>query len=373
MNKNKIFSFFITSYFILFSCFSFAKSENSIFENDALFLNKLKIYDKEISDYIPFELIYDAYKIWCDDQVYETTNNIAALLSKKWDKKIKPNKYKEIMSIRFDILKWMLQEVDQKSKNEKSFCKNKLLIYHLLETTQNLYLKKTNKTKSEVEENNKINKIYNSENFHWSAIPNYLLTLQTNTKNLTNNDQIFVKNAENYIQKEISNLLDIKFLNHDDIEILNNKIFINFNKSCKNTKWSFHILQNKDKTIKQFKYIELNINLCDSNEYKNNYENYIKQIFIHEISHYIYEFKDDSVNVFDSICWEWWKMKAICSNGDFVSNYSKNNFAEDYAESMAYRYLNIYNWVNKEKWSAPSKYLWEKLLYFNDLKNRINY
>lgn len=357
----------IYSIVVLFSNSTNAKTNQTIFENDKFFTENLKIYESTITDYIPFEIIYESYDAWCDNKIIDNTNKIVNNLSKNWDKKIKQSKYESTMNLRFDILKGMLSEID-KEKDKNLFCKKKLILYHLLDTTQELYLKKSNislknQNKKLFDSNNK-----NSINSHWSADTVKYITLTSNSNTLDKSELLFVSSAEKYIQNEIWKLLQRKFLNNSDIKTLNNKVFLHFNKTCENTKWSFHMLQSKDWKIKQFKSIELNINLCNKNTYMKNFENYIRQIFIHEISHYIYVFKDNSWDIFKSICWENWN---TCNNEDFVSNYAKSSYAEDYAETLAYRYLDNFNWVDKWKWSAPTKKLWEKLSYFSNLDNRL--
>ena len=152
------------------------------------------------------------------------------------------------------------------------------------------------------------------------------------------------------------------------MKILDNKIVLNYNKTCANTKWAFHMLQSSDWKQKVFKSIILNVNLCDNKSFIQNYTNYIRQIFIHEISHYIYMFRDTWTANFDKICWDTAKG---CSSENFVSNYAGSNAAEDYAESFAYWYLDNFNWVEKQHWASSDPILWQKLWYFNNLAQRL--
>lgn len=184
-----------------------------------------------------------------------------------------------------------------------------------------------------------------------------------------NDDELdFANLADEYIQKEIWKLLERNFLTQEDLKILDNKIVLNYNKTCANTKWAFHMLQSSDWKQKIFKSIILNVNLCDNKGFIQNYTNYIRQIFIHEISHYIYMFRDTWSANFDKICWDTAKG---CSSENFVSSYANSNAAEDYAESFAYWYLDNFNWVEKQHWASSDPILWQKLWYFNNLAQRL--
>jgi hypothetical protein len=51
-------------------------------------------------------------------------------------------------------------------------------------------------------------------------------------------------------------------------------------------------------------------------------------------------FRDNQTDKFDKICWD---TRDSCDRESFVSDYAKNNSAEDYAESFAYWYLDNFN------------------------------
>ncbi len=336
----------------------FAGTTNDIFTSDKIIKDTLHLQEANIDTYIPYEMIYKVYEKQCDSTSIQSAQEIFDSVSEIRDKNIRQQKFTSTMQKRFSSIMTMLFSTEQEKKD--LLCKQEYLLYKLLEITQTTYLTHINPTYTR------------PVLYHWSANTQkhstYFINIQSDTKNLNSNDKKLAQQAEEYIQRELWNLIKLNLLNESDLKAIDNKIYINYKNSCENTKWSFHVLQSKSWREKQFKSIELNINLCDSESFKGNYENYVKQIFIHEISHYIYVFKDDNYKEFSKICWENWN---TCSKSDFVSNYAQNNEAEDYAESLAYRYLDNFNGINKEKWSASNKILWKKILYFNDLLQRM--
>lgn len=361
MNK-KFISYILTVLLCLtnyFPCFA-KDEENNIFSSSKTIEEYINLEGLKIDDFIPFETIYTIYEQQCTEKSIMETKSLVEKIIPTRSENIKSYQIPFIMQKRFYIISYFIPQI--KHDNKDNFCKQKYMFRKLLETSQTSYIQSLNPTYTR------------PSPIHWSAanskkeLSTKFINIKNNTSNLNNENKQLAEDANKYIQKEIWNLIELKLLNTDDLQVLNNKISINYKLSCENTKWSFHITQNKWWTNKQFKSIELNINLCDSKSFKDNYENYVKQIFIHEISHYIYVFKDNNYKDFSKICWWSWN---TCSKSDFVSNYAQNNEAEDYAESLAYRYLDNFNWINKQKWSASTKKLWEKLLYFNDLLQRL--
>lgn len=122
-----------------------------------------------------------------------------------------------------------------------------------------------------------------------------------------------------------------------DIKTLNNKITLNYVPNCGTTHGSYHMIQKPDGSNKTFKQIKLNINLCHDKTYWKTLENYVRQIFIHEMAHYFYYFKDSHYSAFEKFCRK--GGQNICSSTDFVSKYATKNKEEDYAESFTHRYL----------------------------------
>ena len=353
MKKKHILCTIILWISIIASCFAVTLWEINIIEADNTITSWLNIENITITESIPFKLIYEIYNKFCENSDIESAKNNSNTIKRLRSKNISYDKHIPIIENRFYTLKNLILNID--TKNENIFCQNKYILYNLLEFTQTLYLQYIEKA----------NETYNkSEDKHTDTT----IILINNSSNLTTKEQQFVILANDYIQRNISQLTNQHFLNKEDLAILNNHIVINYVKSCTNTQWEFHMLQSKNWSNKEFKSIELNINICNSKSFMDNFEHYVNQIFIHEIAHYIYTFKDDFTEDFTSICREF---DNTCSNEDFVSKYAKKNYAEDYADTFAYRYLDNFNWVDKEMWSAQTELLWEKIIYFNGLAQRM--
>lgn len=354
---------------ITMPCFA-ANSKNklsNIEKSEKQIQEILNISGLTIEDYIPYDTIYSIYEKQCDEKIIQEAQKTIDTVTPIRSNWIKSSKYISTMKQRFSLFKNLL--FSQNSKWEDFFCKKNYLSYHVMELSQNAYIKKTNKNliipKSNL--NTDSNAITQNIKEHNSAISD--IKLNNNTDILSESELRYSTRAEELIQNEIINLVNMNLLNQNDLNTLNNNITINYSKSCENTKWSFHILKSKDWLFVQFKSIILNINLCNSDNFRKNYDNYIKQIFIHEISHYIYTFKDNYTDNFSQICRN---SKKSCTIDSFVSDYSTNNTAEDYAETFAYRYLDNFNWVDKVHWSSTNKFLTQKLNYFNQLIQLMN-
>ena len=363
---------------IISSCFALTSTNSdtvttanskNIFEADEIIQWASNINQTQINVELPFREIYQIYKSKCSqdsiDKADEQINSLKTIRnnSQAWNRALD-------LSNRFISVQKYLSSVKQ--EDEDYFCTQKYMLYHMLEETQKLYVSTTN-TKlirhTTIKDSSKSNSVKEVKtDTHSSAIyPKYII-LDHKTQSLTKEELDYADLADEYIQREIWNLLKQNFLQEEDLKTLDGKITINYNKTCKNTKWSFHILQNSDWTVKQFKWIILNINLCENKNFVQNYTNYIRQIFIHEISHYIYMFRDSQISKFDTICWD---AKSSCSAENFVSNYAQNNAAEDYAESFAYRYLDNFNGTDKQHWAPSDAILGEKLSYFDNLARRL--
>ena len=79
--------------------------------------------------------------------------------------------------------------------------------------------------------------------------------------------------------------------------------------------------QKTDGTERTLKQIKLNINLCSDRNYLSLFTNYVRQIFVHELAHYFYYFKDRFAESFGNICRKGGTI--ICQNVDFVSAYAQ--------------------------------------------------
>jgi predicted SprT family Zn-dependent metalloprotease len=120
------------------------------------------------------------------------------------------------------------------------------------------------------------------------------------------------------------------------VETLSGKVEIQYVRGCGTTHGSYHMTQRSDGTNRKFTSIKLKINLCNQQTYVENFDRYVRQIFIHELGHYLYYFKDPNPKRFDSLCRGKGKQ---CESEDFVSSYAEKNKEEDYAESFAHWYL----------------------------------
>lgn len=200
-------------------------------------------------------------------------------------------------------------------------------------------------------------------NEHWSAEYNFQSDVNAPIPQRT----------EAIIQNELAYLLGKNYLSNDDINTLKDNIELNYVNSCGNTKWSYHMLQSADGKEKIFNRIVLNVNLCSSSEYVNNLDKYVRQIFIHELAHYLYFFKDPYASKFWTFCWT----TSKCQTYDFVSAYAMQSKEEDYAESFVAWYL-YHNWnqkmiVDHEHGSALSSAINQiKHQYFDELYHLSN-
>ena len=366
---------------IVSSCFALTSintesptnSTNSkdIFESDEIIKTATNVENNLINIEVPFREIYSIYRTKCSETSIQEANDKIDSMKELWNNNSKTENRVFDVNNKFIWIQNMLSAVDTDDKD--AFCTQKYLLYNMLEETQNQYVKLTNSklikyTKLQ-DPSNTVQNVQKTEvKVHSAPTPIKYVNLVNRTKNLTEEELDYANLADEYIQKEIWKLLERNFLTQEDLKILDNKIVLNYNKTCANTKWAFHMLQSSDWKQKVFKSIILNVNLCDNKSFIQNYTNYIRQIFIHEISHYIYMFRDTWTANFDKICWD---TARGCSSENFVSNYASSNAAEDYAESFAYWYLDNFNWVEKQHWASSDPILWQKLWYFNNLAQRL--
>jgi len=346
-------------------------NSKDIFESDEIIKTATNVENNLINIEVPFREIYSIYRTKCSESAIQEANNKIESMKELWNNNSKTENRVFDVNNKFIWIQNMLSAVDTDDKD--AFCTQKYLLYNMLEETQNQYVKLTNSklikyTKLQ-DLSNTVQNVQKTEvKVHSAPTPIKYVNLVNRTKNLTEEELDYANLADEYIQKEIWKLLERNFLTQEDLKILDNKIVLNYNKTCANTKWAFHMLQSSDWKQKVFKSIILNVNLCDNKSFIQNYTNYIRQIFIHEISHYIYMFRDTWTANFDKICWDTAKG---CSSENFVSNYAGSNAAEDYAESFAYWYLDNFNWVEKQHWASSDPILWQKLWYFNNLAQRL--
>jgi hypothetical protein len=165
----------------------------------------------------------------------------------------------------------------------------------------------------------------------------YLTFINHSDSLSTKTDILLAQLAEKYLQAEVGRLIALGFLSTKDIQILDEKIELNYVSGCGITRGSYHMMQKTDGTQKKFKMIKLNINLCNEEKYIKDFDRYVRQIFIHELAHYLYYFKDTTTDNFDTLCRK--NGENSCENEDFVSAYAQKNKEEDYAESFAHWYI----------------------------------
>ena len=346
-------------------------NSKDIFESDEIIKSATNVENNLINIEVPFREIYSIYRTKCSETSIQEANDKIDSMKELWNNNSKTENRVFDVNNKFIWIQNMLSAVDTDDKD--AFCTQKYLLYNMLEETQNQYVKLTNSklikyTKLQ-DPSNTVQNVQKTEvKVHSAPTPIKYVNLVNRAKNLTEEELDYANLADEYIQKEIWKLLERNFLTQEDLKILDNKIVLNYNKTCANTKWAFHMLQSSDWKQKVFKSIILNVNLCDNKSFIQNYTNYIRQIFIHEISHYIYMFRDTWTANFDKICWD---TARGCSSENFVSNYASSNAAEDYAESFAYWYLDNFNWVEKQHWASSDPILWQKLWYFNNLAQRL--
>lgn len=236
------------------------------------------------------------------------------------------------------------------SDDPAEFCKNKYLGYSFLEV---LYLHINHELFK--------NKTPLSST---APISRQKIKIHNKTELLSGESLELANTTDEIIDSEFQNLLRLNILTTGDLTILDEGIEVNYFSWCEKTHGSFHFLKNKTTQEKKFKILKLKIGICPSASNQTNYKNHIKQLLAHELGHYIYFFKDQTTDEFDTLCRK--NGKNICKNQDFYSVYAKNNKEEDYAESFAYRYKDLNE--EKEFWSAPaSEILAQKESYFHNL------
>lgn len=312
----------------------------------------LQFKELHIKQTIPYATIYHSLEKQCDATAITEAQTLAEIVKQSRTSNIRPVLLEKEMERRFTLLKNLISSL--KTNDEKLYCKQKYLTYALLEYTQGLYLgtasvsttppktlaPATTPSPSTPLLQPPITQVLEPTIGHWSAetVEQIQYLTLMNTQTWTEKLAVAIAQvAENYIQKEIGKLISLGFLTPSDLEILNEKIELNYVAGCGTTRGSYHMTQRTDGTNKKFKQIKLNINLCGEQYYLENFENYVRQIFVHELGHYFYYFKDSQSSKFGNFCWK--SGENACENGDFVSGYAMKNKEEDYAESFTHRYL----------------------------------
>ncbi|MDR2541072.1 MAG: hypothetical protein LBD11_04785 [Candidatus Peribacteria bacterium] len=334
------------------------REERSIIDVQTTLETALKFSEIRVTQRIPYPTIYAILEEKCDDEAIKDAKALAKTMQDSVAKKINTQTTKSELSKRFSSLKGLLLAIN--SPDEPTFCKQKYLFYSLLQQTQDLYLGVEDSTKIAVSSTkintattkaSSVNQVSTSkveaikESSHGSApevtTEKSYLTLVNNKENLTTPAELAIAlRTETQLQKEIGLLIAYGFLGKTDLKTLEEKINIQYVQGCGTTKGSYHMTQKTDGTNKKFKQINLNINLCETESYRTNFNKYVRQILVHELGHYFFYFKDSRSTEFAPICWTGGKQN--CSSEDFVSTYAMKNADEDYAESFAHWYLEKY-------------------------------
>jgi|GEM_PF-1558225 hypothetical protein len=89
--------------------------------------------------------------------------------------------------------------------------------------------------------------------------------------------------TERSVQTVLETMVAQRLLGQEDIKILDGAIHIQYAKTCEKTIGSFHAVRSKSTQQMRFKEIKLNINICSSEGFYNNFDKYIKQILTHEL------------------------------------------------------------------------------------------
>jgi hypothetical protein len=84
--------------------------------------------------------------------------------------------------------------------------------------------------------------------------------------------------------------------------------------------------------------VVLYVNVCYQEYVVDQMEQIVKDLMYHELSHYIYYFKDSNPSEFEAICRQNDKRKLMCGESAFPSSYAMSMDEEDYAEVAADRF-----------------------------------
>lgn len=306
--------------------------------------NMLKIPSSTLNTPIPYSMIYERLTKTCTaesiDQARSQLKVIAqyatpAITAAESDLNNNARKFRSVRDMIINV----------SSADHASFCRQKYLTYSLLELVQwwsnprvSPYSSWTTIAVSD-EADNPIGD--EQEEIHGAApIGADAIALVHDLVDLDEDAAVYVDMTEYTINQITDKMIDQWFLTQDDISNLNNSIELHYINRCGTSHGSFHMIQATWWDL-IFKKLRLEINLCSNPSYVYNYQNYVTQLFIHELGHYLYYFKDHTTAQFNQICWE--GTTKICDETQFVTKYASSNNDEDYAESFAYRYITHQN------------------------------
>lgn len=111
----------------------------NVIESQNFIENTIKLKEVNIGQTLPFTTIYHSLEQQCESSTIKEATTLAEILkNSRTSNFTTSNTLKKEMERRFTMLKNMIPSL--KSDNEKVFCKQKYLMYSLLEYTQGLYL-----------------------------------------------------------------------------------------------------------------------------------------------------------------------------------------------------------------------------------------
>ena len=312
----------------------------TVIEAQTLIEDTLNLKDWDPSTLLPYSLIYTNLEKRCSPASISAGKQLAELLQPVWADNIRSRNLQSEMNNRFTLLKSMVVKIP--STDEQLFCKQKYLLYALMELSQKLALGQKVENSQQEPRTSQRNEGWAEEHGSADIQPQvaYLTLMSHNETLATTEDHALAQLAQDTIQAEIGRLLLGGFLNEEDLQRLENKIDLSYIDRCGTTRGSYHMTQKTDGTDRILKQIKLNINLCSDRGYLALFTNYVRQIFMHELAHYLYYFKDSATDGFGNIC----RKNGVlsCQEEDFVSTYAQKSKEEDYAESFTYWYLKNY-------------------------------
>ncbi len=322
-------------------CFADMSRFENVIEVQTFIENAIDLKNCDITTPLPYTTIYTTLEQRCSAPSIQEGKQLFDILQYVWTNDIRPWKIKSEMQKRFSLLKNTI--IGIRSTNEQLFCKQKYLLYSLLELSQKAALGENFEIRAPKSESQAPKEVETQEHGSASNVPqtNYLTLLNHNETISDQVDYVLSQRAEEIIQQEIGILQRLEFLNERGLGILDNKIELHYVNKCGTTRGSYHMTQKVNGTDRALKQIKLNINLCSDRTYLSLFTNYVRQIFIHELAHYLYYFEDGFAEGFGNICRK--GGTSICDSVDFVSTYAQKGKEEDYAESFTYRYLKKYS------------------------------
>lgn len=311
------------------------------FAEQTLQLEKLELQERN-----PFPTLKVFLAQHCDDKALEEGEKLAKTLETPWTESLKTLNTQVQWEKLFSDTKQITLQL--KKEKEKPFCSQKYLLYSLLDQTQNAFLDFQKKEKADSEE-------------HAAAKEKEISPKKAQKADFSKN---FKELTQKNLKAELKNLVQLKILSLKESKLIEEKTEISYYPGCEKAKGSFHLLQHQQSKDKQFKALKLSIGICQETNYLAKYRAYFKQIFAHELGHYLYFFKDRNPDAFNNICRK--QRKKSCKYEEFVSSYAQQNQEEDYAESFAYWYKD--KGKEKEFWSAPAnETLWKKEKHFEEI------